>query len=269
MPVKLEEIVAAVRSRLVEAKSTANMAGLETRAAAHSPRGFRCALVEAARTRVAVIAELKKASPSRGLIRSPFHVAGIANQLETAGAVALSVLTEEDYFQGSLANLCEASAATDMPCLRKDFIVDEFQLLEARANRADAVLLIVAALSQAELIRLSVRARELQLDVLCETHDAEEVQRACDAGADIIGVNSRNLRTMSVDLRTFTDLVAKLPANALRVAESGIRNAEDLQRLRDDGYQAFLIGEQLMSAEMPGDELKKLISATGAAGASR
>src|SRR5208337_4634023 len=148
----------------------------------HQPRGFRQNLAKFAESGVAVIAELKKASPSKGLIRADFPVAELARQLESAGAAALSVLTDERYFQGSLQNLHLASEATALPCLRKDFIIDEFQLLEARANQADAVLLIVAALSRAEFGALASSVRARGLDVLCEVHDGEELQRALDAG---------------------------------------------------------------------------------------
>src|SRR6202035_2674931 len=154
------------------------------------------------RSGVAVIAELKKASPSRGLIRRDFDPAKLAQELEKAGAAALSVLTDEEFFQGSLENLRIASTETRLPCLRKDFIVDEFQLLEARANCADAVLLIVAALSQQELGKLARKAGDHELDVLCEVHDEDELSRALDAGCSLIGVNSRDLRTFKVDLGT-------------------------------------------------------------------
>jgi indole-3-glycerol phosphate synthase len=208
---------------------------------------------------VAVIAELKKASPSKGLIRAEFRPAELAAELEAAGAAALSVLTDEEFFQGSLGNLREASAAVAIPCLRKDFIVDEFQLLEARANAADAVLLIVAALSAEELGRLARGARERGLDVLCEVHDGAELQRALDAGCDLAGVNTRDLRTFAVDLSTALDMAAKFPAGVVKVAESGIHSAEDVARLRAAGYEAFLVGESLMRAESPGEALRELM----------
>jgi indole-3-glycerol phosphate synthase len=207
-----------------------------------------------------VIAELKKASPSKGLIRAEFSVDGLAKELEEAGAAALSVLTDEEFFQGSLENLRNASAAVKIPCLRKDFIVDEFQLLEARANSADAVLLIVAALSQMELTELARAALSRELDVLCEVHDEEELQRALDAGCALIGVNTRDLRTFKVDPETAFRLGEQLPNNVGHVAESGIRSGEDIARLRDAGYQAFLIGESLMRAERPGEALRELMS---------
>jgi indole-3-glycerol phosphate synthase len=212
-----------------------------------------------------VIAELKKASPSKGLIRGDFDVASLAVELEEAGAAALSVLTNERYFQGSLENLEIASQATRLPCLRKDFIIDEFQLQEARAHRADAVLLIVAALTQAELVNLHRRADELELDVLCEVHDAAELQRALDAGCETIGVNNRDLRTFRVDLNTSLQLARLMPPGVVKVAESGIETGDDIASLREVGFDAFLIGESLMRAPRPGEALRQLLNtATGA-----
>ena len=173
MPVSLDQIVASTRGRVAEAKRAADLRELERRAERHVPRGFRRALEERNRAGVAVIAELKKASPSKGLIRAEFFVEALAKELEAAGAAALSVLTDGEFFQGSLENLRMASRAVKVACLRKDFIVDDFQLLEARANSADAVLLIVAALSQTELRTLTHGARSRDLDVLCEVHDEE------------------------------------------------------------------------------------------------
>ena len=209
---------------------------------------------------VAIIAELKKASPSKGLIRAEFRPAELARELEAAGAAALSVLTDEEFFQGSLGNLREASAAVAIPCLRKDFIVDEFQLVQARANSADAVLLIVAALVQAELVALAAAARARGLDVLCEVHDGDELRRALDAGCDLIGVNTRDLRTFQVDLQTAFALAEKIPDGVVRVAESGIHSAADIARLQAAGYQAFLVGESLMRAASPGEALRELMS---------
>jgi indole-3-glycerol phosphate synthase len=169
------------------------------------------------------------------------------------------VLTDEPFFQGSLDNLRIASSSTSLPCLRKDFIVDEFQIVEAKANQADAILLIVAALDQKELVALAKAARTLALDVLCEAHDEEELQRALDAGCDLIGINSRNLRTFEVDLETAFRLADKIPTTCVRVAESGIQSGADLARLRSAGYEAFLIGESLMIADHPGRALARLI----------
>lgn len=258
MPTKLEEIVAAARARVAVAKRT--LRANELRVEQHRPRGFRARLAKVANSGVAVIAELKKASPSKGLIRADFPVAALARELEFAGAAALSVLTDEKYFQGSLENLRTAAEATQLPCLRKDFIVDEFQLIEARANHADAVLLIVAALEPSELADLGRRASQLELDVLCEVHDAVELQRALDAGCELIGVNNRNLHTFQVDLNTSLELAELMPARVLKVAESGIETGEDIARLRQAGFDAFLIGESLMRAPHPGDALRQLLA---------
>jgi indole-3-glycerol phosphate synthase len=243
MPAFLDQILAATRARVAEAKRGADLRELERRAERHVPRGFRRALAEKSRDGVA-----------------EFHPAELARELEAAGATALSVLTDEEFFQGSLANLREASAAVKIPCLRKDFIVDEFQLLEARANSADAVLLIVAALSSAEFGRLASSASARGLDVLCEVHDADELQRALDAGCNLIGVNTRDLRTFHVDLETAFRLAEEFPANVVRVAESGIRSADDVARLRAAGYDAILVGESLMRAERPGAALRVLVA---------
>ena len=255
----LERIVAATRARVAAARRGADLRDLEWRAERHVPRGFRRALEAKSREGVAVIAELKKASPSKGLIRAEFDPSELAQELEAAGAAALSVLTDEEFFQGSLGNLREASGAVVIPCLRKDFIVDEFQLVEARANCADAVLLIVAALSAEELSSLAAGARRHGLDVLCEVHDREELQRALDVGCDLIGVNTRDLRTFKVDLETAFALAARFPANVVRVAESGIHTSEDVERLRAAGYDAFLVGESLMRASNPGEALRELM----------
>jgi indole-3-glycerol phosphate synthase len=265
MPASLDSIVAATRQRLSERRSgglwNSALGALERAAAVHIPRGFRNQLRRVAQDEaaVAVIAELKKASPSKGLIRSDFRPFELARELQRAGAAALSVLTDEQFFQGSLNYLREASSGSSLPCLRKDFIVDEFQIVEARANCADAILLIVAALDQKELVALAGFARSLSLDVLCEAHDEAELQRALDAGCDLIGINSRNLRTFEVHLETALRLAGKMPASCVRVAESGIQSGTDIARLRSAGYEAFLVGESLMKAERPGEALMKLM----------
>jgi len=255
----LQQIVSETRARLAE-NTGSYRAELEKLAERHTPRGFRERLVDRARREPAVIAELKKASPSKGVIRADFSVIELARAMEQAGAAALSVLTEEKHFQGSLENLRLASATVSIPCLRKDFILDELQMLEARAFGGDAALLIVAALDDSELKQLRRAAQELQLDVLCEVHDNEELQRAVDAGFDIIGVNNRDLRTFQVTLETSLRLNANIPSNALRVAESGIHAGADITRLRSVGYQAFLIGESLMRERDPGEALSKLLA---------
>src|SRR3954471_12983704 len=231
MPASLDSILSATRKRVSESRQSADLRTLERQAAAHKPRAFRENLQRAAANGPAIIAELKKASPSKGLIRADFDPAQLAQELERAGATALSVLTDEEFFQGSLDYLDQASAATSLPCLRKDFIVDEFQILEARAHRADAILLIVAALDQKSLISFAQAAKMHDLDVLCEVHDEIELQRAIDAGCNLIGVNSRNLKTFDVDLATALRLAEKMPTNTVRVAESGINNAADIVKL--------------------------------------
>lgn len=256
----LEKIVSETRTRLAAGVSASRRSELETMATQHVPRGFRSRLAEAATHGPAIIAELKKASPSRGMIREDFSAIDLARELEQAGAAALSVLTEENYFLGSLDNLRRASQSVSIPCLRKDFIVDELQLLEARAYGADAALLIVAALSGSELKHLSRTAQELELDILCEVHDEEELRRAIDLGFDVIGVNNRNLRTMQVTLETCVRLNTKIPASVLRVAESGIESGGDIARLRSIGYQAFLVGESLMKHPRPGEALRELVA---------
>jgi len=256
MTTTLESIVHAARERV---KSAPEANGLRARANAHAPRGFRAALARAPSQRPAVIAELKKASPSKGLIRSDFHPGALARELENSGAAALSVLTDVEYFHGSLANLEDASQSVRIPCLRKDFIVHPSQMAESRANRADAVLLIVAALSDAELKTLKAAALDEKLDVLCEVHDEAELGRALDIGFDLIGVNNRDLKTFEVKLETALRLAPMIPAGIVRVAESGISSADDIRKLRDVGYHAFLIGESLMKAAYPGEKLKEFL----------
>jgi indole-3-glycerol phosphate synthase len=245
----LDQSLAATRERVARSKQRAEVRPLEQAAAAHTPRGFRKRLTAMAQLGPAVIGELKKASPSKGTIRGTFPVGVLANQLALGGASALSVLTDEEFFQGSLANLLEASAATELPCLRKDFIVDEFQITEARAYHADAILLILAALDDATFRRLLDYSRALELDAVCEVHDEEELKRALEGGADIIGVNSRNLKTFQVSLDVVADMASSIPNHVLRVAESGIDSGAEIRELHSAGYQAFLIGETLMRAE--------------------
>lgn len=265
MATHLDEILASTRRELVRRKETADLSALERRAAGHTPRGFAEALRHRSQTGPAIIAELKKASPSRGLIRAEFDVPALAARLADAGATALSVLTEEHFFQGSLGNLEQASLAATIPCLRKDFILDEFQIVEARAFRADAILLIAAALDDAELRRLTHAAHAQGLDVLCEVHNREEAARVVDLGCDAVGVNNRNLRTFAVDLEVSLALTEHLPEGVVRVAESGIETAGDIARLRAAGFDAFLIGESLMRQSDPGSALAALLAGVGVA----
>ena len=255
----LPEILAHTRKVVAERKASADLRAMERAAAEHAPRKFALALRAKAALGPAIIAELKKASPSKGLIRAEFDAADLARQMEAGGAAVLSVLTDEKFFQGSLENLRLASAAVKIPCLRKDFMVDEFQVLEARANGADAILLIVAALTDAELKTLRDSAKRQELDVLCEVHDAEELERAMVLDCECVGVNSRDLRTFEVSLDRACELAAKLPSSAVRVAESGIHTAADMERLRAAGYEAFLIGESLMRQPHPGAALARLL----------
>lgn len=261
MATQLDQILARTALGVAERKATADYAALERRAAAHEPRGFAANLKRIAEAKQvpAVIAELKKASPSKGVIRAAFDPEALAKSLEAAGAGALSVLTDEAFFQGSLRNLEIASAATSIPCLRKDFMVDPFQVLEARASGADAILLIVAALADADLNLLSKEAYASGLDVLCEVHDRNELDRAVQIGCQMIGVNSRDLRTFVMHPEIQMELAQRIPADVVRVAESGIRGREDIDRLTAAGYDAFLIGETLMRESDPGAALSALL----------
>jgi indole-3-glycerol phosphate synthase len=259
MPTQLDKILAHTLLQVNARKAAADFGLLERKAADHTPRGFAASLKAVASTRPAVIAEIKKASPSRGLIRSDFYPATLASTFQAAGAAALSVLTDEEFFQGSLANLEQASAAVKIPCLRKDFILDAFQILEARAAGADAILLIVSAHTDQSLSDLRDEARSMNLDVLCETHDHSELERAIGLGFDLLGVNSRDLRNFTVHSHLFTELAPFIPKQAVTVAESGIRTAEDIAHLRTLGYDAFLIGEALMRQPDPAAALALLL----------
>lgn len=259
MSTQLDQILAHTLLQVKARKVAADYGLLELQASAHTPRGFTAALRAVPAHGSAIIAEIKKASPSKGLIRSDFYPATLARTFESAGAAALSILTDEEFFQGSLSFLHEASTVVKIPCLRKDFILDPFQVLEARAAGADAILLIVSALTDAALSDLRDEARTMGLDVLCETHDREELERAVALGFDLIGVNSRDLRSFSVHPEVLTELAPYMPKDALMVAESGIRTAEDITRLRDVGYRAFLVGEALMRQPDPAAALALLL----------
>ncbi len=261
---RLDTILAATRTTISASKSHTPLAELERCAALHRPRGWAEALRRHAAKGPAIIAEIKKASPSKGLIRADFQVEWLARRYRAGGAAALSILTDEPYFQGSLRNLELASDSTPLPCLRKDFVVDEYQVVEARAHRGDAILLIVAALTDGELRHFAEVAHGFSLDVLVEVHSANELDRALDAlgstGADAIGVNNRDLRTFEVTQQTSLALVDGIPAGPVRVTESGISTAEDLVRLRNAGFDAFLIGESLMRQADPGAALAELLA---------
>jgi indole-3-glycerol phosphate synthase len=226
-------------------------------AASLAPRGFRAALT---RPGIAVIAEFKRRSPSAGTLREDAALESLLPAYERGGASALSVLTEQPNFGGSLADLTAARRLAGLPVLRKDFIVDEYQLLEARAAGADAVLLIVAALSDMELASLHATAGELGLDVLVEVHDRAEVARALDVGAELIGVNNRDLRDFSVDVARTSQLRAAIPRGVAVVSESGIASPEQLRGLEREGVDAVLVGEALMRAGDPEDALRELLA---------
>jgi indole-3-glycerol phosphate synthase len=263
-PDLLAAIVAATRARVAAQQEREPRAALETRAARRVPDGtaFRAALAD--RSRLNIIAECKRRSPSRGVLRAGYDPIAIARAYAEAGAAALSILTEPMFFDGSLDHLAQVRDAVSTPILRKDFIVDEYQLLEARACGADAVLLIVSALDDAALVALRRTATEQGLATLVEVHDEDEVTRAVDAGADLIGVNNRNLRTLDVDTRASEACAARIPEHVIAISESGLKTAADLDHMRALGYRAFLIGERFMTASEPGAALSELRAGLGA-----
>jgi indole-3-glycerol phosphate synthase len=226
------------------------------------PRDFLGALARPGK--INIISELKKASPSRGVIREEYAPAVLAGSLEEAGAAALSVLTEEDFFSGSLGDLKEASRVTRIPILRKDFIVDPWQVWETRAAGADSFLLIAAVLNDAELRDLLELGRTLKMEALAEVHSRDELERVLDAGARIIGVNNRDLRDFQVHLETSLSLVEAIPERCIAVSESGLRTYDDLARLQGAGFDAFLIGEQVMQSADPAAALRALLTPAGA-----
>ncbi len=257
----LDEILAHKREEVERARRRVAPEALAERAEAAPPcRGFRAALAEGDGFRI--IAELKRRSPSRGEIRPDFDPVACAKAYADAGAACLSVLTDARYFGGELAHLEAARAATGLPVLRKDFVVDVYQVDEARAAGADAVLLIVAALDDPQLRRLLERGRALGLDVLVEVHDDAEMARAAAAGADLVGINNRDLRSFRTDLAVTERLAPLAPAGCLLVAESGISSVEDLRRLARAGARAFLVGESLMREADPGAALRTLRGTT-------
>jgi indole-3-glycerol phosphate synthase len=225
------------------------------------PRDFAGALSRTGG--INIISELKKASPSRGVIRQEYAPAALAASLEQAGAAALSVLTEEDFFSGSLADLKEASRVTRIPILRKDFIVDPWQVWETRAAGADSFLLIAAILDDSSLRELLDLGRSLKMEALVEVHSPEELKRALAAGARIVGVNNRDLRDFQVHVETSLELAEAIPDDRIAVSESGLRSHNDLVRLQLAGFDAFLIGEQVMQSADPGAALRELREATG------
>ena len=256
---KLTEICDTKRLEVAARKRAASLAELDARAAGQSaPRGFRRALEAKAASGFGLIAEIKKASPSKGLIREDFRPADHARAYAEGGAACLSVLTDEDFFQGHDRYLQQARRACVLPLLRKDFTIDAYQVYEARELGADCILLIVAALPDARLGELTDLALELGIDVLMEVHDGAELDRALATNASLIGINNRNLRTFETRLETTLELRDRVPANRLLITESGISTRADVERMRAAGVHAFLVGEAFMRAPDPGAELEKL-----------
>jgi len=247
---KLEEICANKRKEVAARKQVRSLAELDAMAAEQSaPRGFEAALRRASADGFGLIAEIKRASPSKGLIREDFRPADHARDYQAGGAACLSVLTDAPYFQGHEDFLVEARASCDLPVLRKDFMVDPWQVTEARSIGADAILIIVAALQDGEMAEIEAAALERGMDVLVEVHDEAELERATRLTSRLIGVNNRNLKTFTTDLATTERLSALAPQEALLVGESGIATHADCQRLAQSGVRSFLVGESLMRAE--------------------
>lgn len=256
----LDKILATKRREVDEAKARLPLGELERLAGSvPAPRGFVAAIKRRiAAGQPAVIAEIKRASPSMGAIRADFDVARIAASYEANGAACLSVLTDKEYFGGSREDLRAARAACGLPVIRKDFIVDPYQVVEARSWGADCVLLIVDAVTDAELARLERLANSLGMDVLVESHDAGQLERALGLSTPLIGVNNRDLRTFRISLDTTLGLAGRIPADRILVAESGISTREDVERLRSGKVSAYLVGGAFMAAEDPGRELSRL-----------
>lgn len=252
----LESRRAAVQHRKQVLPETALRYGVK---AASPVRDFSAALC---RSGLNVFAELKPASPSRGVLRDPFDPVALARSLEAAGAAALSVLTEPEFFGGSLKNMRDARKEIELPVLRKDFIFDSWQVWESRANDADSFLLIVAVLYDVQLVELLALGRELGMEPIVEVHTGAELDRALAAGARIVGVNNRDLKTFKVRVETSFELIDRIPEECIAISESGLRTHDDLVRLCDAGFDAFLIGEQLMIAPDPAAALSGLLGAS-------
>ncbi|WP_448725374.1 indole-3-glycerol phosphate synthase TrpC [Pseudomonas farris] len=261
LPTVLENILARKVQEVAERRARVSLAELENLAkAADAPRGFAKALIDQAKTKQpAVIAEIKKASPSKGVIRENFVPADIARSYEKGGATCLSVLTDIDYFQGADAYLQQARAACKLPVIRKDFMIDPYQIVESRALGADCVLLIVSALDDVKMAELAAVAKSVGLDVLVEVHDGDELERALKTlDTPLVGVNNRNLHTFDVNLETTLDLLPRIPRDRLVITESGILNRADVELMEISDVYAFLVGEAFMRAESPGTELQRL-----------
>ena len=261
VPTVLEKILARKAEEVAERRSRVSLAELENLArSADAPRGFAKALIDQAKKKQpAVIAEIKKASPSKGVIRENFVPADIARSYEKGGATCLSVLTDIDFFQGADDYLKQARAACKLPVIRKDFMVDPYQIVEARALGADCVLLIVSALDDVKMAELAAVAKDMNLDVLVEVHDGDELERALKTlDTKLVGVNNRNLHTFEVNLETTLDLLPRIPRDRLVITESGILNRADVELMEVSDVYAFLVGEAFMRAESPGTELQRL-----------
>ena len=261
VPTVLEKILARKAEEVAERRARVSLAELEAQAkVADAPRGFANALIAQAKLKQpAVIAEVKKASPSKGVIREIFIPEDIAKSYEKGGATCLSVLTDIDYFQGSDLFLQQARAACKLPVIRKDFMVDPYQIVEARALGADCVLLIVSALDDVKLAELAAVAKSVGLDVLVEVHDGDELERALKTlDTPLVGVNNRNLHTFEVSLENTLDLLPRIPRDRLVITESGIVNRADVELMEISGVYSFLVGETFMRAENPGAELQRL-----------
>lgn len=257
----LQQILARKVEEVAARRAVASLAELEQQAqAAGAPRGFAAALLaQAQRKQPAVIAEIKKASPSKGVLREEFSPADLAKSYAGGGATCLSVLTDVDFFQGSDAYLQQARAACSLPVIRKDFMLDPYQIVEARALGADAVLLIVSALDDVQLAELAAVAKAHELDVLVEVHDGDELDRALNTlDTPLIGINNRNLHTFEVSLETTLDLLPRVPRDRMVITESGILNRADVELMEISGVYAFLVGEVFMRATSPGTELQRL-----------
>lgn len=262
VPAVLRDILRRKREEVGQRRGKRSLASLESAITEQSaPRGFARAVQAAAcEPRSAVIAEVKKASPSKGVIREDFDPPQIAASYERGGAACLSVLTDVDFFQGSDTYLCAARAACSLPVLRKDFVVDPYQIVEARALGADAILLIVAALDQGQMLELAAVAAEVGCDVLVEIHDRAELDRAMHVDSPLLGINNRDLRTFTSSLDTTFALLPHVPTERTVVTESAIHTREDVARMRDAGVHAFLVGEAFMRAAEPGDRLRELFA---------
>ncbi|MES2819490.1 MAG: indole-3-glycerol phosphate synthase TrpC [Pseudomonadota bacterium] len=261
LPTVLEKILARKVEEVAARCARVSLSELEQMArTADAPRGFAQALLEQAKRKApAVIAEIKKASPSKGVLREDFVPAELAKSYAAGGATCLSVLTDVDFFQGSDAYLQEARAACDLPVIRKDFMLDPYQIVEARALGADCVLLIVSALDDARMAELAAVAKEQGLDVLVEVHDGDELERALSIlDTPLVGINNRNLHTFEVSLETTLDLLPRIPRDRLVITESGILNRADVELMEISQVYAFLVGEVFMRAENPGAELQRL-----------